>query len=310
VIRPLHPIDVARRSLLGGWGEGNRAHTLQDLGRETRTRSALMEVARQSLSIRGKSIRPVSLVSRKGAVGIAAARPRSGTQAWEVSHLLLASGFDSDSDDLFGRLSQAVGRRGGERIFLRLRQQDPLVDAVRRWGFLPCVHEILYAGKHRPTADRPSLALRDKPPSDDYKLFQLYNASSPADYRFAAGVTFDQWVSAREKGRGRSREHVYETNGSLRGWVRTFSRSGVGQLSIMIHPEDERNVSALVDYGLRRSLKLNEIYCLVPEYQILLRRLLEQRGYDAVSEYVTLVKSMAGPVIGDKAREAVSIASS
>jgi hypothetical protein len=148
-----------------------------------------------------------------------------------------------------------------------------------------------------------------KRPQDDYALFRLYNAATPYETRFASGVTFDQWASSRQRTRWRSREFIYERDGQVKGSVRAIRRLRTGQLLVSVHPEDESNVGALIDYGLSQLRGMSTVYCLVPDYLQVLQRLLLERGYEAVSEYTTMVNTMAVPAKVEEARRAATIAS-
>ena len=144
---------------------------------------------------------------------------------------------------------------------------------------------------------------------DEFDLFRLYNASTPSETRLLVGVTFDQWRSSRNRSPRGCHEFVYERDGVIRGWVRISRRFGAGQLVSMLHPDADADVAALIEYGLSRLTGANRVYCLVPEYQLYLRRLLSHRGYQEKSEYVTLVKSMVAPARSEERSRAVTIAS-
>ena len=84
-----------------------------------------------------------------------------------------------------------------------------------------------------------------------------------------------------------------EDGGGLRGWLRTGQRSGVGQLAATVHPDNEDSLGPVVDFGLDQLKRSQPVYCLVPEYEVALQRVLMDRGFEPVSEYVTLVKTIA-----------------
>ena len=309
MIRPLRPSDATRYALLGGACRSNRAYTLDSLGREPHTPLSIVQVARLGLVLPGE--RACRWVCKCGGqiAAIAAARPRSGLQTWEIAHLLTALDAEAVCDGLLRKACEGVARVGGERVFIRFQTRDPLVGTARVCGFIPCAHELLYHGRQRPGYNRSFAFLREKTPSDEYGLFQLYNASTPSETRLAAGLTFDQWRSSREQSRGRSREIVYERDGVVRGWLRTVQHAGVGKITVVMHPGDEADVGDLIDYGLARLTGIGMVYCLVPKHQVLMQRLLLQRGYEVLTEYVTLVRSMLAPARRKKTRKAVTIAS-
>ena len=307
-IRPLHPLDIARYTLRGGPGRGNCAFTLDTLYREPQTRISLIETAGLSLSLQGRGICSWTRTQGTQVMDIVAARPRSGPTTWEVAHLLLASHDDPGCADLLAKVCQEVARKGGERIFVRLQNADPMVDVARVCSFAPCTHELLYKGLSRSTPSARPISLRKKRPADEYGMFQLYNAATPSETRLALGMTFSQWRSSQESSHGRRREFVLERDGRIRSWVRIIQRPGRGKLTIMVHPEDETNVAALMDYGLARMAGTKTVYCLVSEHQVLLQRLLDQKGFEMVSEYVTLVKSMVTPARQEKTRQAATAA--
>ena len=309
MIRPLHPLDIARYVLLGSQPGSNRVLTLDSVGGKVQPQLSLTEAARLSLSLQRKHV--CSLVRTEGRQihVILSARPRSGPRSWEVSHLLARAHSDEECSQLLGRLCHSVARREGEKVFIRLRDDDPLVDVLRSCGFLRCSRESLYRGPARPASNRRFINLRQQRPSDAHDLFLLYNATTPSETRFLAGMTLRQWSSSRERYRGRTHDFVYEYGGTVKGQLTTVRRLGVGQLAIVVHPDDDDNISPLVDYGLDRLTGVGTVYCMVPRNHVLLRRVLSQRGYEMVSDYVTLVRTMVVPVAVEDARQPVSIAS-
>ena len=183
-----------------------------------------------------------------------------------------------------------------------------MVELSETCGFAVCTHELLYKGQPRISDRSQSITTRQKRPSDDYDLFRLYNACTPSKARFAMGMTFDQWTSSQERVRGRPRGLVYENDGQIRGWVLARKRP-TGLLTIMVHPESQSDVAAVLEAGLAHMKEGVSVYCLVPDHQVLLGRLLSQRGFESVSEYVTLARPTAASARFEKARQPVTIAS-
>ena len=223
-IRPLNPLDVPLYMLLGGPRRVDRAHPLNRLTSEPGSRLPLAEATRLSLPMRSNGLCAWTWTQGKQVLGIAVAAPRSGHRSWEVSHILLSSEDDIPNGELLRSLCQSVARRGGERVFVRLRTDDPLVQTATARGFTPCQQELLYVGARRKVPGDGSAELRKKGPTDDYGVYRLYNETVPSKVRFALGMTFDQWSSSRERKRGR--EYVWMNEDSVRGWVRTVQRLG------------------------------------------------------------------------------------
>ena len=301
MIRPLQPLDIALYALFGGRDNGNRAYTLGRLGGEAHPHLSKAGAVRASVSLRRKRVSAWAWTRGYRVMGIAAARPRSGPLTWELSQLYLPSDRGASWVELLDRLCRGVARGGGERVFLRLRGEDPLVKAAGGCGFVLCAHESLFKGRPAPTWSTRRISLRARAPADDFSLFRLFNGATPQKARLAAGVTFEQWRSAQEPSGRRSREYVYERQGEVRGWIRAMQRGGATQLTMMVYPEDEANLSALIDGVLVTESGPATVYCLVQDHHVLLQRLLSQRGYQEVCEYATLVKSIGAPVIQGKA---------
>ena len=141
-------------------------------------------------------------------------------------------------------------------------------------------------------------------PVDEYQVFRLYNAATPADVRHVAAMTFEQWKASRDRLRGLRSELVLEEHGNMKGWVQTARRSGVGQIATMVHPDDEHLLPDFVDVGLELLTGAKTLHSLVPEYQTAFRDALREKGFQPVSEYVTLVKSIAIGVREDASAKA------
>lgn len=313
-IKPLNPLDVLLCCALGLPGRSNRACPLSSLGGEKPPGAAMVQVSRAGLWLRGKGC---TWVWRHGSrlTGLVTATQRSGPKSWEVTHLFLASGGETHLPELLERAAQTAGEHGCERVFLRLRRSDPLVDVARRGGFFPCVPEVLYRGlppqpgrEIQRFSDGTLTSLRERARIDDHDLFRLYNAATPSEVRDATGMTFDRWMSSREHLRGRWHEFVLVRDGAVRGWMRSSRKSRVGQLETAIHPDHEALLLTVVDFGLERLSRARHVYCLVPEYQVAFERILTQKGFQQVEQFLTLVNSLA-ITAKEKARVRATIAS-
>lgn len=277
----------------------NRAFTLGGLPRNRSLGLSILSLSRKHLSPRAKDHAWVWRTGNR-VMGIASVRPRAGRRSWEVPALYIGSSTGLAVSELLERAAKFAAGAGAERVFLRLREDDEVVSAARVGGFFPCMSESLYqsasGGSSVTNSGRGSLfdaRMRPMEPSDDYGLFRLYNAATPAPVRSLVAMTFDQWQASRERGPGRHDQTVFTREDSVRGWLGTTLGSGVGVLSAMVHPDDSTVLPEIVDLGLRTLSGANTIWCLVPEYQASLAQILEERGFEPVEHLITLVKSSA-----------------
>lgn len=247
-------------------------------------------------------------------VGLASARMRSGHRAWEIDHLFLASdrgrsafegrGSTSDSNpvalELIERIAQEVAGHKGQRVFLRLSSDSPMLLCARRAGFFPCYEETLMEGgpSGRQNGLPPHLGgWQEVLPEDDYSVFQLYCAGTPQPVREAVGLTFDQWRDAQEPC-GRRRSWVAKLNGKVVGCL-GLSRyggryGGITAGEVLAHPGSPELWEELV--GWAQAQKGPQRW-LVPDYQELVAELLLRRRFRKVARYNVMIKMVAAPVL-------------
>ena len=229
---------------------------------------------------------------------IAAFRPRSGMKSWEISHLYATP---DSGDALIALLEQAAAlsaHGGAERVFLRVEADSDITTTARRAGFLPCYLETLYRGQTTVSKSRRGLFDTDahsmkRGPEHDHALFRLYNETTPVKVRQLVGMTLDQWKDSRERPTGRRAERVVEVDGSVRIWLATSARSGVGQIEVALHPDYTALAPDLIDYALHSLGKAKSVVALAPDYVPLLGGALEERGFKPEAEFAVLVKSTA-----------------
>jgi hypothetical protein len=304
LIRPLQPFDFVRYALLTDQGTGNRAFTLDNLGRGVPNRVSTTTLPTLSLSLMTRPVQAVASTVGRQVKAIGAARPRSGPRTWEVSHLLVGQG-DSDRVGLLPILAQQIAREGGERLFIRLQSDDPLVDDVLANGFIPSFREMLYRTRRQDRAI--GSAPRKHTGANEFAVYQLYTASTPMETRLSTGVTFDQWAMARERTRGRGREYVVDGDSGLRGWLKTARRLRSSTATLMVGKDDESTAAGLIDFAMASLPRFADVLWLVSEHQSDIHRVFHRRGIDVDSEYVTLVKSMVTPVLDKERHQALPI---
>ena len=306
MIRSLQLLDLARWTVRP-LKNSSRVYTLDSLCNQGSSTLSRLEVIGLVSPPKNRGACSLVWLHDGDFLGLASARRRSGPGTWEFAQLVLDSDHTHGSVDLLRQVWQAVARRGGERIFIRLRRDDPLVNDCRLTGFVKSTRELLYKGRRRSTSNSSSVHLRRRKASDEYGLFRLYNASTPSEVRSIVGMTFEQWRSSLERSRRRSREFVYEKDGQVRGSLRAIQHSGATMLSIMSHPDLNSSTEALLDFGLERLASTDAVYCLIAQHQVQVERLLFQRGFEVAGDYVTFVRSMVATARSERARGAIPV---
>ncbi len=233
-------------------------------------------------------------VSVKGATlrGLVSARKRASKQAWEVDCLINAS--DDDNSVLMGLLDQiteAAGKSGAMRIFLRLPSGSESEVSASRSGFMPYVREQVFFGEDIPVAE-PADSVRRREKADPYPSFQMYNRVVPGEVRQVEGMTFEEWTAAQES-LGRTRQYVLQDGEHIRGMLRVAGDGDIGRFDIIGEPDVLDN---LLDTAIVKVSNRQRAVTLVPEYQVELATRLERRGFAPGEEYTVMARRTVRPV--------------
>ena len=294
MIRQLRLLDVPSYTFDKNRSRVNRVFTLANLGHNTMSRT---DLARLYLAVQRKQYCVIAKQSDSQSFSIVAAKPRAGLGTWELSHLLLHDDAPSTCKNLLNSLIQETSLRGAERIFVRMRADDPLIPSIRNCGFVLASEETFYTGRRENFRGTKRARLRPKRPTDEYNVFRLYNTATPSSVRFAYGMTFDQWQLSTERRHLRTSESVYDSPGGIQAWARVIQGLGAAQISMTLLPELDGSIPSIIEYCLSRTLPgTSKIQALVPEYQIQLHHVLAQYQFEPATRYVTLVRWMTATV--------------
>ena len=308
MIRATRPADVFRYGVFGGPVPGNRAYPLSAVGTDPTVAMSKRDVMATVASLRSKDTCSLTLSHDRYVPAIVAARPRATVRCWEVSHLLVDSLDGTACHDVFGIMFREIAQRGGERVFLRLREDAPFIQLAASCGFTKYGEEALLVG---PKVSFPGVytqGTRSVKQIDEHDLFRLYNASTPSRARFALGMTADQWRTAREPAGWRSREYVFRQDVAARGWVQVTRRGRSAILTLMSHPGADDSIPALVTHSMSRTWGVKNWYVLVGDHQGRLGSLMRQRGFQEAARYVTMARAVTSPVSIAEPSRAVRLA--
>jgi len=236
------------------------------------------------------------------------AQMREGRPVAEVVYLAPALSADEEAPAIWRRLlaylSAEAGRRGIQRLFARLPEDGPEVEAFQQVGFSIYAREDIFrlARAERPSrSDRmkefqriiPSikgLAMRRQRPADEWGLQQLYAAVAPRSVRQNEGLGCRE-----DRRRPRLEGYVLEEGGEIVGYL-GIGRGQLGhRLRVLLHPSAFERADGLIEYGLSLLAEYppRPIYCSVRRYQGGLRGALEARGFQLFASQAVLVKHIA-----------------
>jgi hypothetical protein len=291
MIRALHLTDIAVLLLFLGKSPVNEARMRDRLTSKEVELLAAGPLLRGCLISDDKRCSFVC-VHRGFVQALVSLRRCRGPSAWMVERLLLSPGYEGLCVDLLGRLAFTGGKLKAERLFLRLDSSSPAVDMAKQAGFNHYLTEYLYcleeARQTEPAESR--LALRPKSSADEHSLFRLYSAAAPHQVRCAEGMTLQEWSQIRDK--DATSELVLEKGGEISAWVRIRLGRTAGRFEIVTDLGADE-LGQLVNHSLAVLKGRHPMYCLVPEFQQQLRRILEERGFYQVAAYSCLSKQLA-----------------
>jgi hypothetical protein len=219
--------------------------------------------------------------------GLVSARKRGSKLAWEIDCLI-----DAEPDDdsvllsLLDQVTDAAGKSGALRIFIRVPADSHLEAAIMRCGFGTYARETVYAAAaadvahHRRTPD----ALRRRTKADAYRVFQLYNDLVPEHVRRFEAMTFSEWTAAQER-MGRTAQWVLEDEGRLAGWLRLAGDGDIGRFDVL---GSNDTLDDLIAAALQKLANRERAYALVPEYQQGVAQRLVATGFEPGDQYAVL----------------------
>jgi hypothetical protein len=234
------------------------------------------------VNVRGATIR-----------GLISARRRAKRPVWEVEMLIDADQDKAIVSALFSRMVGGVGKRGAERVFVRLEAGSPIIRAARDAGFFAYQEETLYRLEKRPQAAGQPLHLRPRDKGDALGIFQLYCREVPANVRAIEGMTLREWQAAQESWGGRYRDLVLEEDGVITAWVRLLAGQ-VGRMTAICGSENYAKDEVLLAGALELG-DFHRLLTLAPSHDPGLALALKRLGFQPVGDYVLMAKRLARP---------------
>ncbi|MEX2225159.1 MAG: hypothetical protein WEB52_01770 [Dehalococcoidia bacterium] len=227
--------------------------------------------------------------------GLVSARKRGSKLAWEIDCLI-----DAEPDDdgvllsLVDQVTEAAGRSGALRIFIRVPGASHLEAAIIRCGFGAYARETVYWSSSEPLAAhrRNVEGLERRTKEDAYRVFQLYNDLVPESVRRFEAMTFTEWTAAQER-LGRTSQWVLRDGGKLSGWLRVAGDGEIGRFEVL---GTHDALDDLIGAALHKVANRERAYTLVPEHQWAVAERLAGIGFEEGESYAVLSRRTVRPV--------------
>lgn len=230
-------------------------------------------------------------------VGLVSVRNRAHQSVWELDRVFLRPGQDPEEtcQALLEYLGAVGGEIGIEKVFLRLEQGSPLVPAAHQAGFSPYAEETLYrvpAPQPAPPPEAAAPGLRHRQRHDDQALFRLYNIAIPGEVRRAEALTLREWLAIQPAPTRGGREWVLESDGHLVAWLRVTRMVRCGWFDLLVHPDYQDLVEALVPFCLAQLGPRRAALILIPQFKTRLARAVQDHGGEEAGLYTALVRRL------------------
>jgi hypothetical protein len=305
LVRSLRPVDlVALARFQNGVGDGEiTAHTWPRVPPES-ARLPFLNVVSEIVAARMAGRRAWVARGDDGIVGLVVARARSRGLAWDIEHLHALPGEINAACQLLEHAFDHGVRHGVRRVFLETLSGALPPDIARRTGFERYTQSTLYVlSEPGRLVGEDGFAARPRKGADDLAVFQLYNASVPANVRLAEAMTREEWqglapAGARRPGVvGRTRrQYVWDLGAHLVGWMELRVAERSQYIELLVHPKYEESS----DHLLRRAVQLARpnlpLYLSIREYQPALASALTGLGGEPVEDHDVFVHLLAQPV--------------
>jgi len=291
--RTVRPTDIVALVSYDGHVYPNAALTRDRIGTETSPHPLETALEQWFSFATGRH----TWISIKGATlrGLASARRRGSRAAWELDCLIdAAEDDDTVLTSLLDQVTTDAGRAGAEKVFVRVETGSPVIATATRCGFSPYLAESLFAARDpvAQAADPRKLKLRRWSKTDGPAAFRLYNRWAPEPVRRVEAATFREWQNARERvSPGRSpQQSILDVDDQMVGWLRTAADGEIGRFDLMVDPDQEGAMDALIDGALVRFQEQSRLFTLAPLYSSGLISRLEERGFVEQGQYTVLAR--------------------
>ena len=233
--------------------------------------------------------------------GFAQVRTRKGGSEANVVYLTPSPSAAGDAKTLWCRLLEKLcleaGEQGIHRIFARLPEDGPEVEAFQQVGFSIYTREDVFRLVQIPPDLVHPKTVRPQQPTDSWGLQGLYADVAPRLVQRAENITVREWetTSGPWPRQARREGYVLEDKGEIIGYLRIRQGQTGHWLEMLLHPQAYERADELVEQSLSLLTEYppRPIYCCVRRYQGGLRAPLEARGLHQFASQCVMMKYTA-----------------
>lgn len=290
MLRPIALADSISISLMKGPNWAAQPAVAASSG--GRASFSAMSFLWRHLRLRGKE---VAWIAKEGGriTSLVSAIPASGNTAWWIDHMVVGeTGLATAT--LLGKVTAEAGRRGAERVLLTIPDEWQLMDSASRGGFRPSmeVRVLTLGGRAALIGEESETGFRPRAADDDIPLFDLYRRTTPAEARFAMGLTMSQWKDSQESPGSGTAEHVLDGENGIAAWVRLDRERRRVRVRLTVDPSWKGDPRSLIGFVLAETGS-RSLWWEVLGHQESLGSLLEQIGLETAGVYHLMVKALA-----------------
>lgn len=191
-------------------------------------------------------------------VGFAQVRMRRDGSEADVVYLTPSLSATGDDITVWCRLLEKLcleaGKQGVQRIFARLPEDGPEVEAFQQVGFTVYTREDVFRLAQKPS-DLPRLEnriLRRQQPADNWGLQGLYASIAPRLVQQAENLMARDWETSPGlwPGQPKREGYVLEDQGEIIGYLRIRQGRTGHWLEMLLHPQAHERANELVAQSL------------------------------------------------------------
>ena len=241
--------------------------------------------------------RPTFVATADGhPVGFVRFSPRGPDGRWVAVAIAASAGVYSPEpvwEALLAHGVRAAGLRGVRRLFARVPVGHPLVEVMRRAGWVSYSRETVFRAERMTAVERPVRGLRLQEPADTWAIHQLYASAVPRQIQEIEAFTSHAWhMDPRRRTRRGTRQTgwLLIEGDKLVAYARYTRGPRAGMIDAVVPPGERAHLGAILDGVIAAPTRPRPVYCALRAYLLDLRDELTERGFVEIGEQELLIR--------------------